>query len=694
MCSCSAKDFNFGAQRIYILSNGDTESEAAADYLYNHLNKRNVNKNTFDIRRSNDEDFATMSSTVYLEVVPDLKYDYEIVNTKDQLTIFGKDKAILRWLSYMLIDHWSEYHQLEVSDLPPNYVDFNSSQVNFAFQYRDPHLSANMDQDISGILYTHNVDSDWGLWGHNLRKVFGNAPSQNSLALVRGKRDEEQYCFSSENTFQAIKTFVIDQYGDGKKEAKWFMISPNDNDKVCTCTSCSKQGNTATNATPAVANLLNRLAKELPKHHFYTTAYRTTKNPPAIKLVGNTGVLFSTIDLSKAPKLNTKNTSVIEFSDAIRNWKLHTDKVYLWDYISNFDEYLTPFPVLLRVQEQIKFFKNQGIDGLFLNGSGYDYAPFDDVKTYVLSAIMINPNLSVSELIKKYNRRFYPVSGSVLASYLEDLENSMYSKNRDIGLYTSFREAMHTYFDVDRFQIFYQELVDIQNKTTGQERERVNRLIGALSYVQLQLDYHLGELKNGFLELENDSLKLSSKNDEYLEHLRNVVNEGVLNYKEDKGDLRTYLQEWDILKRRRAKVNKLIAAKVIGFNTGESLSYSNLLYDNLPGFASDFNQGWFLAGEDISLACELEKSSDAVSEVLATFLLNNKHRMLVPEKMEVIVEGTVIAHFSKDDFVVKGNLATLRKKVDIPNNKKIEIKIYKNKELKNSVIACDEIHLY
>ncbi len=692
--SCHGQSFDFSAQRILIISNGDKESVEAADYLYRHLDKRNRDKGQFQITRSDVASDGFTGAILYVEVVTDLSSDYEIKNEGGQLSLFGKNRSTLRWLAYMLIDKLADYHNLDVADIPPYYLDFVTSKRDFALTYRDPHLRPNMDQDISGILLTHNVDRDWGLWGHNLKKVFTDGPDENSQALVAGKRDPEQYCFSSEDTFRAIKAFVLEEYGRNNRGARWFMIAPNDNDKVCNCASCRKHGNTPERATGAVIALLNRLTKEFPQDYFYTTAYRTTREAPEVRLGDRAGVLVSTIDLPKSPRLDTDLGSVREFNQLLEAWKKQTKHIYLWDYISNFDDYISPFPVLSRVQEQLTYFRQLGVNGVFLNGSGYDYAPFDDVKTYVLSALMIDPTLSVSELVKKYYERFYPISGGVLTQYVMDMENRMYSRNQDIHIYTSFREAMESYIDTERFKTLYSQLEGLEHKLKDGEKQRVKLLIDALSYTRLQLDYHNGSIANGFFTVRDGEVVLSNRSDATLGRLIQAMKEGVINYKEEKGDLSTYLEEWNKIKARRVAINKFVVIKALGLESGEELKEGALLCDNKAGFASDFNQGWFLAGEDVVVKGQVATGKKGAMHLKMNFLLNTKHRMHVPVRVEIWSEGNRVLQFASEDLAVEGNLAVLKKDVDLSKYNEFEIKIYKNKALKNAVIACDEIHLY
>ena len=62
--------------------------------------------------------------------------------------------------------------------------------------------------------------------------------------------------------------------------------------------------------------------------------------------------------------------------------------------------------------------------------------------------------------------------------------------------------------------------------------------------------------------------------------------------------------------------------------------------------------------------------------------------------VEVLIDGKIVHTFGAADFEYKENVVNLKKEIAISNGKKLEIKIYKSRELKNSVIACDEIQLY
>lgn len=58
----------------------------------------------------------------------------------------------------------------------------------------------------------------------------------------------------------------------------------------------------------------------------------------------------------------------------LNQWKKVTKNIYIWDYINNFDDYLTPFPILKIAQQRLRFFKQNGASGIFFFSTEADTA--------------------------------------------------------------------------------------------------------------------------------------------------------------------------------------------------------------------------------------------------------------------------------------------------------------------------------
>jgi hypothetical protein len=165
-------------------------------------------------------------------------------------------------------------------------------------------------------------------------------------------------------------------------------------------------------------------------------------------------------------------------------------------------------------------------------------------------------------------------------------------------------------------------------------------------------------------------------------------------YKEDGGYLKTYLSEWESLISKPIIVNLIQKTHVREISSGQFLKESVLLSDNIPGFTSDFHQGWLISGESLNIECILKMYSKSSSTIEMKFLINERFSMLQPQKIELILNGEMIETFSEKDLTQSGNTMLLKKKVKVNNKQKLEVRIYKNSASSRALIACDEILLY
>ena len=105
------------------------------------------------------------------------------------------------------------------------------------------------------------------------------------------------------------------------------------------------------------------------------------------------GVIVSAIDYPLR-RTDGKDEQDKKFAEQLDNWKKVTNNIYIWDYINNFDDYLTPFPILKIAQQRLQLFKQHGASGIFFNGSGYSYSSFDEMKDFVIISPSYQPGAS------------------------------------------------------------------------------------------------------------------------------------------------------------------------------------------------------------------------------------------------------------------------------------------------------------
>lgn len=486
LCGCAgAAGGELAAVKYYSVVPADGDSKADcrwADYLTGQM-----------LRRSSDADVLDYGSAppdscleVRLHIDASLPCGYRMKRDGRRLSLTARDADRMLWLVYQFISGCGD-SRIAVGDLPPACLPPEGGEGDFAFEYRGIYSPSNSDPELMPITATHNVDYDWALWGHNLRRVFGGDVPPEALARDGGRVMKEQLCFSSAALYSAVEAYVIDCGGDSPEAGTLrFAIMPDDNKTVCLCRQCRRAGNTASSATPAVTAILRRLAERFPHSLFFTSSYHTTAQPPSGRMPANTGVLVSAITLPMRTRLDgTREADA--FAALVRRWKAVTDRVYVWDYMRNYDDYFTPYPCLRAVSERLSMYRGLGVRGVFYNGSSPYYSSFDDVQTAAIAAMMACPGVDVMAYADSCFSRYYRVTATLLASAYRSWEDTVAARRATLPFYSGISGAVAAWLSPSAYTA-YCDTLDRRAKSAGEaERARLNRLLTATWLTRLEL---------------------------------------------------------------------------------------------------------------------------------------------------------------------------------------------------------------
>lgn len=694
---CSAKLPATLIHHGYTLSAASNErSRYWADYAYKHLVTRTRLQSIVQLQ-TDQQAVKHLDGilNIQIQVSENLNYQY-CVQTKGQaLYLSAKNDKIAIWLVYQLIENIAESDSRFVaSDLPPSTIDLSQNRcANFDFDYREPFFPYNLQPNFAAILGTNSVDMDWGLWGHNIKKNLRDTANENLYALVDGRRVHSQFCFSSPVLLQQLSQFILNDFGKGLKEPYNFMILPSDNGLVCMDHGCKSLGNTTQNATPAVADLIRKLANQFPNHRFFTTAYRTTLNPPLSALPENAGVFISTMDLPKGVKLSQNQPATENFLKLLTSWKQVCNHVFIWDYAANFDDYLSPIPVLFGLQKQLQFFKGQKIKGVFLEGSDYDYTPFGDLKTYVSAALMMNTNADIDSLCYHFFRIKYPTSCQLLYAYYISIEKEFFEKGKPYDLYGGTQEALIKYLNTVEFIKFYRQLPEMISQSKGQEKTELKKLYTALSFTRLQIAYFNGSGKNGYASLKDKTMHIKPEIATWLANLEAFSNyKDMKQYREEDGSLVEYCRFWKTLLSQQFYTNQLIGTRLNEVSKGNSsVEDITLLNDGKPGFTQDYHQGWFITKNNTYLNIPVNQLQ-GLKLLTMNFLIDQRHGFYPPDSIELFIDGKLTKTIRAQELQNEEYEAKWQFGLRLEHNHHINLKFYL-KQAVQSKLACDEIQI-
>ena len=686
-CRMQARTEIFASKEGYLVTIGEDPTDKDtrwAKYLYEHLKKR-----------ANDDEMVAFGVSekemwrVIIHIDPTLQEGFRIAIKGSDIELTATDDRQMLWLQYQLIKKISkEDPRIDGSDLPPAIINLTDTCGTFAFDYQSIYSPSGLNPDYTGVMGLNNFDDSWGIWGHNLRKVLGDNVDK-VYATIHGKTDDSQLCFSSEEMYRQIESYIVDNIGE--KGSSRFVIAPDDTPYACTCASCTAMGNTEKNATPAVTELLLRLSQRFPKHSFFTISYLSTKQVTDKQLPSNAGIIVSAIDFPLR-RIDGKNAQEKKFMQQLNQWKKVTKNIYIWDYINNFDDYLTPFPILKIAQQRLRFFKQNGASGIFFNGSGYSYSSFDEMRTFVLSVLLINPELPVEELVRDYFNQEYPLSKKWLYDYYINLENSVQS-GKKLGIYAGIAELEQSFLNPEKFIKFYDEMGDYVSDAKGKERKKLHELQTALSYTRLEMGRNHSYDPYGYAQRNGKQIQPTPQARKWLTQLKeHHAFTGMEYYNESADEIDYYIKEWEqyIL---ASDIKKNLFLGIMPSSTPPTDKDGlKRLTDSTHGLPGNYHCGWTtLPKEEYEISLPV-KGINKTGNIYISFLNLPRHRFYPPRQIEISKDGAIYKtiNLETDDSVEKGELVKTTTLIDLNGAEQVNIKIMGAKKPR-AQIGIDEI---
>ena len=267
-------------------------------------------------------------------------------------------------------------------------------------------------------------------------KYFESHPEWFSLVdgkrTLTGRYKRTQLCLTNEEVIQQVIRTVKEWIRD-HPEAKILSVSQNDGPGGwCECENCAALEEREGGAHSApIIYFVNRIAAAIAEEHpdilIDTFAYSySRKAPKTLKPLPNVVVRLTTGACCSHAIGDEKCTLNADLREAITDWFRLTKRIYIWDYIVNFRQYLMPFPNLHILGPNIRFLVENGVRGIFEQGSGdvltSDMAP---LKAYLAAKLLWNPQYDEGKAIDEFLAAYYGDAARPVAQYLDLLRREV-----------------------------------------------------------------------------------------------------------------------------------------------------------------------------------------------------------------------------------------------------------------------------
>jgi hypothetical protein len=252
-------------------------------------------------------------------------------------------------------------------------------------------------------------------------KHFKDHPEWYSL--LNGTRTTEgaQLC----TTNPELRAFLVERVKEWLRESpetNILSVSQNDWYGACQCDRCKeideREGSHAGTLLALVNYIAERIQPEFPQVAIDTLAYQyTRKAPKTLKPLPNVIVRLCSIECDFRQPLEAKSNAA--FADDIRQWSQKSDRLYIWDYTTNFAHYVQPHPNWFTLGENVRFFHKNGVRGLFEQGAYQSHgSEMSEMRGWVLAQLLWNPAQDERKLIREFLNGYYGDAAPFIWEYL------------------------------------------------------------------------------------------------------------------------------------------------------------------------------------------------------------------------------------------------------------------------------------
>ena len=283
-------------------------------------------------------------------------------------------------------------------------------------------------------------------------KYFAKHPEY--YCMVEGKRTLGgsrrgggwQPCLSNPDVLRIVTSNLLERI---RKDpgARFYGVSQMDNDNWCDCPDCraidKEEGSHAGTVIRFVNAVAEAVEKEFPDAVVETLAYNWSRKPPAkTRLRRNVIVCLCTSGCDFAEPLpSNPYPKNVEFLEDIVGWGRQTDRLYVWDYVTDFHFFPLPFPNALALQGNIRFFRDNNVKCLFEQGDHVGYhADFAELKAWLQAKWMWNPDLPVEPFLDDFFGGYYGAGAPFVREWFKALHAELLS--RPVGADERFQLGM------------------------------------------------------------------------------------------------------------------------------------------------------------------------------------------------------------------------------------------------------------
>lgn len=281
-------------------------------------------------------------------------------------------------------------------------------------------------------------------------EYFDTHPEYFSMVNGRRVRDRTQLCLTNPDVL-AITVRKLKETIRQNPECRFFSVSQMDWYNPCECPACRRIDEEEESHMGTVLRFVNAcadaVADEFPDVWIETLAYQYTRRPPKITRPSrNVCVCLCSIECCFTHPMRSCRVPVRPFrhlvdwdhpfQEDLEGWGKIAENLFVWDYTTNFRFYLTPNVNLHVLQDNIRYFLENGVTCLFEQGNSQARSgEFGELRTYLLTRLMWEPEGDVRGWTDEFLEAYCGAGAKAVRRYIDLLADHVTRHGVHAGIY-------------------------------------------------------------------------------------------------------------------------------------------------------------------------------------------------------------------------------------------------------------------
>ena len=381
----------------------------------------------------------------------------------------------------------------------------------------------------------------FGMYVHTFGKLlpaseyYDRHPEWYSLNDGRRSRDG-QLCLSNPDVLEALCQRLADTMSR-RPEARIWSVSPNDNYNACQCDGCRRLDSLYGGQAGTLIWFVNQVARRFPDKVISTLAYQYTRSAGNVRPESNVQVMLCPIESGRQVPIPQSDPG---FSKDIRDWHRliaasansqpkaawcalgsadntfesinGSEQLFIWDYVVQFRNFWNPFPNLHVLQPNLQFFKENGADMMFEQGTGADnVTSWMDIRCYMIAKLLWNPYIDIDSVMDDFYNGCYGDAAPYVKEIIDTMTAALIESGQTLNIYGYPVDAVDGHLSPGRMDYYYSLMQKAYVLADSNVSERLRFFEMAMDFASVELKAHdmYGDFEAEEMKAMIDSLTAS-----------------------------------------------------------------------------------------------------------------------------------------------------------------------------------------